>query len=131
MVEDNLPDALLVEEIIRGGDLPLELHVATDGQQAIDFLARADAEDGAPCPHLVLLDLNLPKISGFEVLRHVRLSARCKEIPVVVMTSSDSPVDQRMACELGARYFRKPTDYEEFLKLGDVLKEVLEDRQPC
>ncbi len=127
MAEDNLPDALLVREAIRLENLPLDVHIAPDGQQAIEFIARAEADPNAPCPHLVLLDLNLPKKDGFEVLQRLRASARCKAIPVLVITSSDSPGDRNLAAKLGASYFRKPPSLEEFLKLGAVLKKLLQE----
>jgi DNA-binding response OmpR family regulator len=73
-----------------------------------------------------LLDLNLPKVDGFEVLRRLRESKRLAQIPVLIVSSSDSPGDRRAAAALGAGYFRKSTSYEEFLKLGSVLKKILE-----
>lgn len=96
-----------------------------DGQKAIDFIARAETDPTAPCPHLLVLDLNLPKRDGFEVLRRVRASAACKDIPVLIVTSSDSPADLQQAAALGAGYFRKPPSLAEFLKLGAVLKQLL------
>ncbi len=122
-----MPDVYLVREAIRAEELPLDVHIASDGQEAIDLITRADNDPEAPCPHFLLLDLNLPKKDGFEVLRVLRASPRCKDIPVVIMTSSNSPADQKRAAELGARYFRKPPNYEEFLKLGTVLKDLLEE----
>jgi chemotaxis family two-component system response regulator Rcp1 len=128
LAEDNLPDALLVREVVRLGNLPLDVHVAPDGQQAIEFIEQAEQDPDAPCPHFLLLDLNLPKRDGFEVLRRLRASDKCKAVPVIIITSSDSPSDVSQAAALGAGYFRKPPSYEEFLKLGDVLKKLLEDR---
>jgi CheY-like chemotaxis protein len=107
--------------------LPIELHVASDGQRAIDFIIRAEEDPDAPCPHLLLLDINLPKADGFEVLRHVRGSQRCSKIPVLMTSSSDSPTDRNQAAKLGAGYFRKPPSYDEYLKLGAVLKQLLKD----
>jgi CheY-like chemotaxis protein len=117
---------LLVREAIRRENLPIDLHNASDGQQAIDFLERAEHDPDAPCPDFLLLDLNLPKMDGFEVLRRVRTGGKCAAIPVVVITSSDSPADRSQAARLGAGYFRKPPNYEEFLKLGGVLKKLVE-----
>ena len=128
LAEDNLPDVLLVREAIRSEDLPLDVYVASDGQQAIDFIERAEHDPNAPCPHFLLLDLNLPKRDGFEVLQRLRAGERCKAIPVVIITSSDSPTDQAQAAALGAGYFRKPPNYDEFLKLGGVLKKLLKDQ---
>lgn len=113
--------------MIRLENLPLDVHVASDGQSAIEFIESAGADPNSPCPHVLLLDLNLPKRDGFEVLKTLRESGRCKGIPVVIITSSDSPADRAQAADLGAAYFRKPPSYEEFLKLGGVLKKLLQD----
>ncbi len=98
-----------------------------DGEQAIEFIAKSDEDDSAPHPQLLLLDLNLPKREGFEVLRRVRDSRRSKEIPVLIVTSSDSAADRAQAAQLGAYYFQKPPSYEGFLKLGQVLERILAD----
>jgi two-component system, chemotaxis family, response regulator Rcp1 len=115
-----------VREAVRIENLPLEVHIAEDGQKAIDFIKRAEADPDAPCPHLLLLDLNLPKKDGLEVLQWLRGSGKYKGIPVIIITSSDSPADRRRAAELGAGYFRKPPNYDQFMKLGGVLKQLLE-----
>ena len=78
---------------------------------------------------LILLDLNLPKVDGFDVLRRLRASEKCKDVPVIVITSSDSPADRSQAASLGAGYFRKPPSYEEYLKLGAVLRQLLKDHR--
>jgi CheY-like chemotaxis protein len=127
LAEDNLPDALLVREAIAVENLPLDVYVAPDGQEAIDFIARAEKEPEAPCPHFLLLDLNLPKRDGFEVLQRLRSSAKCKDIPVLIITSSDSPSDVSEAAALGAGYFRKPPSYDEFLKLGGILRQLIQN----
>jgi len=117
----------MVREAILLEDLPFDIHVAADGQEAIDFIARAEMQGDFPCPHFLLLDLNLPKKDGFEVLRRLRASSVCKGIPVLIITSSDAPGDLTRATELGAAYFRKPPSYDEYLKLGGVLKQMLHD----
>ena len=127
MAEDNLPDALLVREAIQAEKLPLEVHIVPDGELALDFLERAEKDPSTPSPHVLLLDLNLPKIDGFEVLRRVRATEKFKNIPVLFVTSSDSPGDRNEAARLGASYFRKPVSYEEFVKIGAVLRRFLED----
>ena len=127
LAEDNLPDALLIREVIRTEGLPIDIHVAPDGQVAIDFIEKSDADPDAPCPHFLLLDLNLPKRDGFEVLQRLRESDKCKRIPVMIITSSDSAGDRRQAAELGAAYFRKPPSYQEFMKLGPVMRKLLQD----
>jgi chemotaxis family two-component system response regulator Rcp1 len=125
LAEDNLPDALLVREVIRMQNLPLDVHVADDGEKAIDFIARSDEAESAAHPDLLIVDLNLPRMDGFEVLARLRESPRSKAIPVLILTSSDSPTDRAQAAKLGARYFQKPPSYQEFLKLGEVLKEIV------
>ncbi len=127
VAEDNLPDALIVREVVRAEGLPLDVHVVSDGSQAIAFIEQAERDPDAPCPHFILLDLNLPKVDGFDVLRRLRASERCKGVPVIVITSSDSPADRSQAASLGAGYFRKPPSYEEYLKLGAVLRQLLKD----
>ena len=127
LAEDNLPDALLVREAIKAENLPIEIYMAADGEQAVDFIANAEKDPNAPWPHLLLLDLNLPKVDGFEVLRRVRTSDKCKDIPVLIVTSSDSPADRDEAVKFGARYFRKPVTYEEFLKIGPFLRSFLKE----
>jgi chemotaxis family two-component system response regulator Rcp1 len=107
--------------------LPIDVHVVPDGQRAIDFIDQSDKDPNAPCPHVLLLDINLPKADGFEVLRRLRESERCGKVPVLMISSSDSPSDRSQAAKLGAGYFRKPPSYDEFLKLGEVLKKLLKD----
>lgn len=126
LAEDNHADALLIEEAIEAQELPIELHRVSDGQKAFDFIKRAEEDPNAPCPELLLLDLNLPKRSGREVLERVRGSQKCQNIPVLVITSSDSPKERAETAQLGiSGYFRKQPSYQEFLKVGTVLKEIL------
>jgi CheY-like chemotaxis protein len=126
MVEDNLADALLVREAIEMEGLKLNIEAALDGEMAIDFIRKAENDTNAPVLDAVLLDLNLPKVDGFEVLRRIRSSARYKHLPVILLTSSDSMSDRREGARLGAGYFRKRPDYEEFLKVGQAIREFLE-----
>ena len=128
LAEDNLPDALLVEQAIRMESLPVAVITAVDGERAIDFVVKAETDSSAPSPDLIVLDLNLPRADGFEVLERVRASSRYKDLPVLIMTSSDSPADRKRAAELGAAYFRKPASYDEFVKIGAVLRSILERR---
>jgi len=109
-------------------NLPLEIHLAKDGQGAIDFIARAEDDPEAPKPDCVLLDLNLPKRHGFEVLGRLRASEKFRNVPVLIMTSSDALNDHQRAAAFGVGYFRKPPSYDEFLKLSVVLRRMLESR---
>jgi chemotaxis family two-component system response regulator Rcp1 len=122
-----LPDALVVQEAIRAEGLAVKFHLAADGERALDFLARAEKDPEAPWPQALLLDLNLPRIDGLEVLRRLRARPQFKDLPVVIVTSSDSPSDRSEAARLGARYFRKIASYSEFMKIGPFVRVFLEE----
>ncbi len=109
-------------------NLPLDVHSVKDGDHAIEFLIAAETNSEAPRPDLVLLDINLPRKNGFEVLRRLRASATLSGIPAVVMSSSGGWADRKQATELEAVYFRKPVDYEGFLKLGILLGRLIAKR---
>jgi two-component system, chemotaxis family, response regulator Rcp1 len=126
-VEDSKADLFLIQEAIAAAHVDAAVAVVNDGHQAVEFVDRADAGQGAPCPDLVLLDLNLPKKNGIEVLRHMRNSAACKNALVLVVSSSDSASDREAVKALGFHgYFRKPSVYAEFMKLGPIVRELLE-----
>jgi len=127
LIEDAEPDVFLVREALKTAGLNFELSVLDDGEKAIEFIDRLDANHADDCPQLVLLDLNLPKRTGDQILDYMRHSQRCKDIPVVVVTSSDSPRDRAAAARLGAtRYFRKPSRLDEFMQLGPIVRELVE-----
>lgn len=109
--------------MIRAGNLPLDVHLVSDGAAALDFILGSG--DRQEIPELLILDLNLPKVEGFEVLEQVRAQERFRHIPVLIVTSSDAPADLQRAAEFGAHYFRKPPSYEQFLGLAAVLREIL------
>ena len=89
------------------------------------------ADDAAPCLSLVLLDLNLPKKPGIEVLEHLRRTRKCGNSLVVVVSSSDSIKDRAEAASMGAdAYFRKPSGYEAYIKIGEIVKDLLMVEQP-
>jgi two-component system response regulator len=118
LVEDNDDDIQLTRRAFNKHHIANELHVMTDGQQAVDFLfaagqyAQRDPED---LPHVVLLDLKLPKLDGLEVLRRIRENPRTRYLPVVVLTSSNEERDLVESYRLGANsYVRKPVDFEQF-----------------
>ncbi len=128
VVEDNRADVFLVERAVELHKVPVRITVVEDGEQALKYLESAEA-GRAPCPALLLLDLNLPKRSGAEVLRQWRSSSRCGRVPVIVFTSSDSAEDRGTAAGLRVnRYFRKPMAYDEFLRIGEVMNEILAGR---
>lgn len=95
------------------------MSLVSDGDQAVRFFDKADADPAAPCPSLVILDINLPKKQGGEVLKHMRGSRKCGEAVVIAVSTSDSSQDRAQMKNLGANgYFRKPSAYDEFMKLG-------------
>ncbi len=128
MIEDNPTDVFLVKEAISARELNIELHLMEDGEQAVRFIAGVDSNPDARCPQLFLLDLNLPKMSGMDVLAYIRQSKRCARSPVLIITSSDAQRDRAQCTALGATaYFRKPSGYEAYLKLGEVIQELLKE----
>ena len=131
VVEDNRADVFLVERAIEFCKLSVRLKVIEDGEEALKYVESVELDANIPCPDAILLDLNLPRRSGREVLQSVRQAKRCREVPVIILTSSNSPEDRQQTAALGAtRYFRKPTSYQEFLKIGDILGEVLKKSTP-
>jgi CheY-like chemotaxis protein len=126
LAEDNPADILLVQEALESHRIPHELHVVRDGDEALAFVAHMGEPDGVPCPDVLLLDLNLPKADGPEVLAEFRKHPQCAHTPVIVVSSSDAGTDRARMASLGiARYFRKPSDLDAFLQLGAVVLEVL------
>lgn len=116
----------MIREAIQGAKLSVDLDVVDDGEKALQYFENVDRDDSAPCPFLVIMDINLPKKHGGEVLQRMRTSRRCANALVVVVTSSDSRADRQAMANLGVNgYFCKPSDYDEFMKLGDVLKTLL------
>lgn len=118
LAEDNEDDRALAFRALRKCDLPVAVQVATDGERALDLIKRDEA------PDLIILDVKMPRLSGIDVLRTVREDARLREIPVVMMTSSDEPADIRVCRSLEAdSYVRKPVDYTEFLSVVSQVTE--------
>ena len=118
LVEDNHQDEALILRALRKINLANRVDVARDGQQALDYLTGsgdfADRRD-APLPSFVMLDINLPRLSGLEVLARLRADPRTRLLPVVIMTSSDEERDRLRSYENGCNSFvRKPLDFAEF-----------------
>jgi CheY-like chemotaxis protein len=128
VVEDNPLDVFLIKEVFRKYRPDAALDVLKNGEEAIQLILRLEEDDSAPCPRLILLDVNLPRTDGFNVLERLRQSRRSASIPVIVVTSSSAQADQRRAAELGAKaYFKKPAGYDEFMKVGDIIQKVLNE----
>ena len=125
LVEDQQADELLIRESLALRFPDADVTVLRDGEQMMRWIDMIESEY-APCPDIILLDLNLPRFRGEQVLERLRTTPRCGPVPVVIVSSSDAPTDQAIAARLGsARYFRKPQDYNAFMKLGDLVHDVL------
>jgi CheY-like chemotaxis protein len=115
LVEDSPGDVRLTQEAFREANEFVHLHVATDGVEAMAFLKREGVHAQAPRPDLILLDLNLPKMDGREVLAHIKDDASLKTIPTVILTTSDAEVDIVKSYELHANcYLSKPVQLDAF-----------------
>ncbi len=119
LVEDNPHDVELTLRALKKHNLANQVHVARDGQEALDFLFGAGPASGIKCNRLkvILLDLKLPKVSGLEVLQKLKSDERCKTVPVVVLTSSQEDQDIQECYKLGVNsYVVKPVEFEAFAK---------------
>ncbi len=126
VVEDNAADVFLIRAAIRAAGVDADLYVMKDGEEAIRFIDRLEADLEAPVADLILLDINLPKKQGGEVLEHIRKTRRSANSRVIAVSTSDSAKDRENMTRLGAiGYFHKPSRYEDFLKLGGLIKQVL------
>jgi len=115
LVEDNEGDILLTTEALESAKLFTKLSVVKDGKQAMDFLTKADGYSNATQPDLVLLDINLPKRNGHQVLQFIKEDEVLKHIPVVMLTTSCSPLDIDQAYQSHANYFiTKPFETQRF-----------------
>lgn len=118
VVEDDPGDVLLTREALAGSTTPLDVHVVDDGEAAVDFLRREGGHRDAPRPDLVLLDLNLPRLDGREVLARIKSDPGLRSIPVVVLTTSKAAEDVRRSYELHANAFvTKPAELDRFLSV--------------
>jgi two-component system, chemotaxis family, response regulator Rcp1 len=122
LVEDNDPDVYVIRELLLRCPVPIDLHIVPDGVAALAYLE----DERNACPELVLLDLNLPKLGGIEVLRRMRSGPRCGQTPVIVVSSSDTDADRNASKNLGAQaYFRKPSDLKTYSNLANIVLEFL------
>jgi chemotaxis family two-component system response regulator Rcp1 len=126
LAEDNPGDVELLRLALDEHRVACELVVAEDGEKALVFLRQIEA-GLAQCPQLAIIDLNLPKKSGRDLLAYLRSSSVFLELPIIVLSSSASPKDMAEAAQLGAsRYIRKPSSLDEYLQIGEVLKLQIE-----
>lgn len=118
LVEDSPGDVRLTQEVFREGRVRNNLNVVGDGVQALAFLRRQHPYLQAPCPDLILLDLNLPKKDGRAVLEEIKADEKLRRIPIVILTTSNAEEDIHNAYDLHANcYIAKPIDLEQFIQV--------------
>jgi two-component system, chemotaxis family, response regulator Rcp1 len=124
LVEDNPGDVRLTQEALKEAKIRNKLHVVADGVEAIDFLTNTGGYSGMPVPDLIMLDLNLPRKDGREVLAEIKGNAQLRRIPVVVLTTSSAEEDIRGAYDLHANCFiTKPVDFIQFTRVIKSIEE--------
>lgn len=124
IVEDNPGDVELAREALDTNKIRNNLHVAEDGEEALKFLRKEGEYKDVPRPDLILLDLNLPKKDGREVLKEIKDDSSLRLIPVVILTSSNAEEDILRSYNLHANcYVTKPLDFNQFLKVVEAIKD--------
>ena len=127
VIEDNSADVFLLRRALNKQDLRFELISLADGKDALAFIRREGAYADAAIPSLILVDLNLPKCDGEEILREIQHSRHLAGIPVCAWSSSQSRRDQDLLKELGVvRFITKPSGLDQFMEIGKILKDLLE-----
>ena len=118
LVEDNPGDVRLTQEVLKEGKIRNTLNVVMDGEEALDYLRKKGKFASSPTPDIILLDLNLPKIDGREVLEEIKQDPDLKRIPVIVLTTSDAQADILKMYDNHANcYITKPVDFSQFINV--------------
>ena len=118
LIEDDPGDVLMTKEALADAKMANELHVVNNGEEALAFLFREGEYADAPRPGLILLDLNLPRVDGREVLARIKAEEELRRIPVVVLTTSEAEEDVLRSYDLHANaYVTKPVDFEAFVRV--------------
>jgi len=124
LVEDNPGDERLTREALQEGQLASQLHVVHDGVEALDFLHRRGSYRNAVRPDLILLDLNLPRMDGREVLAEIKRHPELKRIPIVILTTSQSEQDVSYSYDLHANcYVTKPVRFDRFISVVRLIED--------
>lgn len=124
LVEDSPADVRLTREALADGKVANTLHVVCDGEAAMSFLRHEPGYEKEPTPELILLDLNLPRKAGHEVLAELKADASLRTIPVAVLTTSEAEADVIRSYDLGAScYLTKPVDFNEFVKVVAAIED--------
>lgn len=119
IIDDNPTDALLMKEAFALSEINSEIHIIDDSCRALQFIKEQN-----PLPNIILLDLNMPKKSGLEVLTELRSDPKSSFIPVIIFTSSDAPEDVKTAYEQGSNaYVRKPGDFESYIRIARSIRD--------
>jgi two-component system, chemotaxis family, response regulator Rcp1 len=122
LIEDNLGDIRLTQEAFKESQLPIVLSVVTDGVAGMNFLRRNPPYEEAPTPDLILLDLNLPKKDGRELLKDVKTDDNLRSIPIVILTTSTAEQDILRSYSLHVNsYINKPVDFDKFF---DIIQKI-------
>lgn len=130
VADDSASDVFLVRRALERQGITHDLTVARDGEEALLLLNREKDTPGRQ-PQLILLDLNLPKVDGSDILSYIRRTPAFDKTVVIVCTTSDSPQDRDLVRALGANvYFQKPDDLSSFMHLGQVVEDALRGSQP-
>lgn len=123
LVEDNPNDVFLLRKAFEKSGVNFYFNIATDGKEALDYLNKKEKYEQAKTPGIIILDLNLPKKNGFEVLKEIKNDKQLKKIPVIIFTTSASEEDIARSYELSANcYIVKPSSYKELLKVVELIK---------
>jgi chemotaxis family two-component system response regulator Rcp1 len=122
LVDDNIGDVVLTKEALKGAEFPNRVSVVRDGCEALEFLRRTGKFANASRPDLILLDINMPRKNGCEVLEEIRSDEDLRLIPIVILTSSEAEDDIRRSYELGANCFvTKPADLDEMVRVVQAI----------
>lgn len=124
LIEDNSGDILLTKEAFEEINFSENLSVVTDGESALDFLYKRGRYENAQTPDLIILDLNIPRVDGREILNKVKNDDNLKKIPIIVLSTSKSDRDIKTCYELQANcYLIKPVDFEQFLEIVTYIRD--------